>query len=202
LHTGTREYLYDGGLFANNPAALALEESLKIWPNRRQVDILLSIGNGKCTQKPKLNTLTPLCETLNTLAALKNVLLKNIESEKIWQDHFSHRQYSSPFGSSRYTRMNVMIDGQIKLDDINAFDKLVRETERYLSTREAELLMDSVIHRLIATSFYLEPSRIETQRNGMLHLIGKLPCSQRYQELTEHCRQNQVPLPQHDPRTP
>lgn len=174
FHPGTRDYLYDGGLFANNPAVVALEESSKIWPNQQQVDMLLSIGNGRCTEKPKLNTLTPLCEIVNTLAALKNCLLTNIESDKIWRDRFSHEQSSTPLGSSRYFRMNMRIDGMIKLDDTKSFDKLLKETERYLVMPETQNLIDNIIHRLIATSFYLEPLKIETQYAGVLHFAGKL----------------------------
>jgi patatin-like phospholipase/acyl hydrolase len=174
FHSKIRAHLFDGGLFANNPAGVALEESLKIWPNQRQIDILLSIGNGICTEKPKLSTLTPICEHVNTLAAMQNMLLTNIDSEKIWHDCFGNLQSGTPLGSSRYLRMNLRMEDQVKLNDTKAFDKLLKETERYLATLEAQHLMNNIIYRLIATSFYLEPLRIETQHNGMLRLIGKM----------------------------
>lgn len=38
--------LIDGGLFANNPSELAIDEVNNIWGYERKIDIMVSIGNG------------------------------------------------------------------------------------------------------------------------------------------------------------
>jgi predicted acylesterase/phospholipase RssA len=41
------ERFQDGGLLANNPAALALHEAMRLWPTRN-IDVLVSIGLLRC----------------------------------------------------------------------------------------------------------------------------------------------------------
>jgi hypothetical protein len=170
---GIKDYLYDGGLVFNNPAVVAAQESSKIWPNHSNPDVLLSIGNGICSKPPKLRKLTPVCEAVNTVAALKNLLLKNLDCEHVWHDNFGCNGSRSAPGPARNFRMTLMIDGSVKLDDTKAFDELLAHTEKHLQKRNTKDEMDAIIHRLIATSFYLKPLRLETQANGIVWFIGK-----------------------------
>lgn len=99
--------------------------------------------------------------------------MKNLDGEHVWHVTFGSDGLDSSHGTTRNFRMNFLIQGTVKLDDAKAFDKLQAETEAYLQKPQTLHQFDAIIQRLIASSFYFKPLKIETQSNGVIWVKGK-----------------------------
>src|SRR5271170_6822924 len=93
----------DGGLSHNNPVYVAMEESLKIWPDCcvASPDVLVSVGTG-IFEKHKAEL--PKVFDDSWLSNLLNNYLNNINGEATWERFWS--QYQEVYPQVHY-RLNI-----------------------------------------------------------------------------------------------
>jgi len=124
----------DGGLCANNPTLIALEEAEALW-GLDNVSTVLSLGTGKSLQE----------SVTHASLFLKNSVVDNIVGFVGFADVLASVATNSTFTDSvitsliakrshfEYTRINPTIT-QLELDDVNPikFDSLIQQAESYL----------------------------------------------------------------------
>jgi hypothetical protein len=173
---------YDGGLFNNNSARIALQELKLLWLEIKAIllDILLSVGSGHSEASnlkhqqdsdvevaldsnvdslAVLRNLLKRTHTYRIFSVLKNRFKQNLNSEKMWREFFQTRVQQNP---GRYVRLNVRLNMRFEhkqpaLDDKTALHSgyLENEAERYIKSIPDTINL--VVRRLVASAFYFEP---------------------------------------------
>ncbi|KAK1752635.1 hypothetical protein QBC47DRAFT_389002 [Echria macrotheca] len=185
---------WDGGLFFNNPALAASQEAELLWPaTAKRPDILLSVGNGTSSHTQTSHDLkgSPgisrsgrrvrhgegLWGILRHLRMLRGRLLKNMDSESMWNEKFAFLARNRP---ARYVRLNPAIREKLPaLDDIQAVEdgKLMRIATDYLRQRGTQAQINRVVFTLISTSFYFQPIRRSYESDsGHINVEGRIMC--------------------------
>jgi len=157
---GTRSY-YDGGLYRNNPSKIALEESYRIWPENpeRHPDVFLSIGCGFSTTNEY--GVFPFFDSNALIQAFKVVRRRFeqiLNSERSWTEGIGVLSRMEP---RRYFRLSPQVTARLPdLDDREALanGSLEKIVDEFLCKSTTIATIEQVARRLIATSFYLEPS--------------------------------------------
>lgn len=126
---------WDGGLFANNPAEVALIEGQKMFPNKRPKDfILLSIGTGeeKCS----------ISQEMTQKMGYGNVGAQFIKASMAAQNSWVHKKLKKQL-KDNYVRLDVNLDEEgVELDNItnDYVEKLYFATERMLDDATEKIL--------------------------------------------------------------
>jgi hypothetical protein len=162
-----KEY-YDGGLYNNNPARIALCEAKRPWGKgtTNHPNILLSVGSGYGVKPPdtagtglwgmfmSLVKCMPMYRTIQVLAGRLN---QNLNSEATWLDNYGTLENHKP---SDYCRLNPIFSCvPPNLDDITALEDgtLGKEANQFLASPSIQAKIENVVLRLVATSFYFYP---------------------------------------------
>lgn len=166
-HEPSKQTYLDGGIWHNNPVAIADSERKLIWPDMAQLppDILLSIGSGYCrnlTSAKRPSKTTPRIGIGSNLKAFFRIAVDHIESsldsEKAWRDYLEILS-PGPEQRWRYARLNVILEeAPPRLDDVGRMEDLQQETMRQWKWDER---IPYTAQHLIATCFYFEKTRIE-----------------------------------------
>lgn len=177
---------FDGGLFHNNPSWISTQEATKLWPESiaNYPDILLSVGTGYA-QYGSAPESVPVAKQdswwqfrgAQLMQTLKNTLLRNMEAEDMWNQQFGTVEHRAPL---HYARLNPKFSTKTApaLDDVKKLGDgtLDREADLYMEDPYIRRRIQTVVNRLIATSFYFQPAKnIEVGKNGKLRFEGDLP---------------------------
>ena len=166
-HEPSKQTYIDGGVWHNNPVAIADSERKLIWPDAANMppDILLSIGSGYClkltSSMHSSRNSARLGVGSNLKAMYRNAVdhvHSSVDSEKAWRGYIE-RLLPLPEQRFRYRRLNIELDeAPPKLDDFESMEGLEEETRRQWSLDER---IQYVAQHLVATIFYFEKTRVE-----------------------------------------
>jgi len=184
VHRSTGKEYWDGGLFYNNPAQIAREECGRIWPDTKGEDpeLLLSVGCGFSLKKDDEDAglwalFKRVFGLVNHISVLCRRLREELNTERIWDDRFGELSGKHP---ERYIRLNPKFTGALpQLDDIKSLShgNLEKEAARFLNSQEAKAKVNLIARRLMATSFYFEPSsEPELHKNRDVDFVGRIRC--------------------------
>jgi uncharacterized protein len=126
---------WDGGLFANNPAEIALIEGQKMFPNKRPKDfILLSIGTGeeKCS----------ISQEMTQKMGYGNIGVQFLKASLAAQNSWVHKKLTKQL-KDNYVRLDVNLDEEgVELDNItnDYIEKLYFATEKMLDDAAEKML--------------------------------------------------------------
>jgi hypothetical protein len=176
----TKTDYVDGAVYANCPAHVAYEESLKLWPdNGASLDFLLSLGTG--SQKQKGNK-TPTAVKFGGFAAIRAMFEKQLDTRKSWEQF-----ENGPAGSNvrcRLHRLDPPIDGDhVALYDHQKIPDLVEMVRKWTNTPEIAEKIQDIANILIASLFFFEPhEKTSSASNSLLvdpsynTLAGSIRC--------------------------
>lgn len=167
---GLQEY-YDGGLYHNNPASIALSEMKNAWPQTfvKYPDILISIGTGY-SKKPGpteeetksawgwSKSLVYSRAIAEPLSILKGRLEQNLDSGGLWLENFKSLPKNH---ANRYVRLSPYLSKIVPgLDDVAALSdpRLKEESQSCLQSDDAKRKINAIARRLVTTSFYFHPT--------------------------------------------
>lgn len=121
----------DGGLVANNPAAIALHEARKIWGPSVPISLLLSVGTGCVFTKP----VPKERGTLETLEQLVDAALSQQRVHEMLEDLLDP-------GVPYYRMQPMGVTYSVRLDETRKSElvKLQVETRQWIKEREADFL--------------------------------------------------------------
>jgi hypothetical protein len=155
--------LLDGGFKLNCPAAVALSEAKSIWPEKR-CDIMLSLGTGKGTIPGKPSSHASVYGRL-----IKDITESLLNTEDIWNKFIvAIPQQVGIF------RINPVYSGAgYELDDFRQLDKIQREIEGWLDTRDHEIV--SVCDQLVSALFYFVPNGLINKGEQTGTILCRLP---------------------------
>jgi predicted acylesterase/phospholipase RssA len=150
----TKTDYVDGAVYANCPAQVAYEETLKLWPdNGASLDFLLSFGTG--SQKRKGDK-TPTAVKFGGFAAIRAMFERQLDSQKSWEQF-----ENGPAGSNvrcRLHRLDPPIDGDhVALYHHQKIPDLVEMVRKWTKTPEIAEKIQDIANILIANLFFFEP---------------------------------------------
>jgi hypothetical protein len=113
---------------------------------------------------------------VNHISVLGRRLREELNTERIWNERFGALSETHP---EHYIRLNPEFTGALpQLDDIKSLSHggiLKKEAARFLDSRKAKTKINLIARRLMATSFYFEPSsESELRKNRDVDFVGKL----------------------------
>lgn len=161
-HEPSKQVLWDGGVYNNNPINIAERERKLIWPDlaERDPDVVVSIGTTFCskieTRRPTRWTSSPkgIVAHFKFLAKMaSDHLHTSLDSQRTWEDFMSSRRQADQ-DKERYVRLNPELDTQPpKMDEVDQLGYL-EEVTRYCIGGDEKL--KRLARQLVATSFYFE----------------------------------------------
>lgn len=161
-HEPSKQVLWDGGVYNNNPINIAERERKLIWPDlaEQEPDVVVSIGTLFCTKIETKRTVGFTSSPRGIVAHLKFLakmasdhLHTSLDSQKTWDDFMGSRR---PVGQDkeRYVRLNPELHQQPpKMDEVKQLGYL-QEATRFLIGGDEKL--KRLARQLVATSFYFE----------------------------------------------
>ena len=150
----------DGGIWHNNPIAIAERERKLIWSNLADLypDVVLSIGtatsllsHGNESPSSSALPLGVIPDIKHKIKIAKNHLASVHDCEKTWNDFLANVDANH---LSRFVRLNPQLNMQIpKLDDVDSL-RTLRQAVHDRMTQH--LKIKQVANRLISSCFYFE----------------------------------------------
>ncbi|KAJ5160979.1 Acyl transferase/acyl hydrolase/lysophospholipase [Penicillium canariense] len=161
--------LQDGGVRANNPLAIALKESNKIWPSAKKNDLLLSIGTGVstsgCYSVPDASNV--FCD--GSIPRLIRATLSSpcMDGE---QGFVEALNYLPSDTKSDIFRLNQVIDGPLpRLDDVEKISSMLDLSYS---------VPDHLIRTILASAFFFfELDDEPVKRHDDFLCQGSILCS-------------------------
>ncbi|XP_064099682.1 calcium-independent phospholipase A2-gamma-like [Macrobrachium nipponense] len=130
----------DGGIFVNNPTAIALHEAKQLWPD---VDLqcVLSVGTGRHEPIAMIND----SSTFNWATRIRTVVNSATDTEGV------HTTMHDLLPGNVYFRFNPYLSDEIGLDEIgeNRLSMMMEDTNLYL--RKNELKIQEAVRALTKT---------------------------------------------------
>ncbi|KAF3160773.1 hypothetical protein TWF788_002869 [Orbilia oligospora] len=177
----------DGGLTANNPVQLALEEAKLLWSKTRP-DLVLSIGSGKAfTPQPMPVGLRNVGEKLTELMI---PWLRTMNGEQDWKKfHISNR--NDPDTLARCNRLNVSWDfeHEIAFDEVDMIESMERFAQKYnggyiksnslyepISGDCRSDIIEVQADILRASQYFFQVTRLFTGEDKQFFIHGRLKC--------------------------
>ncbi|EER41739.1 phospholipase [Histoplasma capsulatum H143] len=163
----------DGGLKENNPAWIARQVSRHIWPAKKALALLVSIGTGaqeNCAQGQVAPYFRNIFKDGFPRRAL-NAWLSSLDGERKWKDLVNQLDDDA---KRDYIRLNVPLKGMAAaIDNVNDID-MYRDLV-ILQPAAARMAAEAASALLIST-FYLELDAVPEHNNGPLHCRGTIRC--------------------------
>lgn len=174
----------DGGLQTASSVQLAANESSKIWGNKTNLDLLLSIGTGHAEIRPD----PPLTWNLlpNWMQPLFTNFIENLNGECMYQSFLRNADAAL---STRTRRLNIKFQGprEPAIDEVEMLDSIQSEAAQYdFGFKPNELASTSqilgdnkvtdVALRLQASLFFYQPTSISKNANEVYELEGAIYC--------------------------
>lgn len=180
-HAASGETFIDGAVYFNNPIEVALREHKLIWPKSRSEspDVLLSLGTGHTyTKKPRPSD-SSMFGVVTHYKHLLKIAVDHVKNSQNSQEQYGIvYQRTPPEVRKRFVRITVPFPrGLPKPDDVGALQFLEEEIHRYLNGSYSDI--KDLVNRLIATSFYFEPSSSDSTKNnkdGSIEISGLIRC--------------------------
>uniref|UniRef100_A0AC35U5S4 PNPLA domain-containing protein n=1 Tax=Rhabditophanes sp. KR3021 TaxID=114890 RepID=A0AC35U5S4_9BILA len=151
----------DGGVLANNPTAIAIHESKKLWPND-PVQCVVSIGNGRSVAELELTTEN------RKLTKLQDKISKIVDSAT--DTEATHQCVNDLLPDGTYFRFNPYMSFPYTLDEIQEekLDQMQRDANLYVR-RNARKLDECAKTLLIPPSY---TQTLKRQSISKLHKMG------------------------------
>jgi hypothetical protein len=161
----TKTDYVDGAVYANCPAHVAYDETLKLWPdNGSGLDFLLSLGTG--LQKRRGDK-TPTAVKFGGFAAIRAMFERQLDSHKSW-DQFEN----GPAGSNikcRLHRLDPPIHGDhIALYDHHKIPDLIEAVNEWTKIPEIAEKITDIADILMANLFFFEPDEKASSTSHIL----------------------------------
>ena len=175
----TKKKYFDGALYANCPAEVALEEMTKLWPNNSvSLDLLVSLGTGAQNREVSI----PTAVKIGGFDALCAMFHSNLDTQKLW-DKFESGFSVSGF-KGRLRRLNPPIEGDyVALYHYQKMADLKKMVDDWTRTSDGAVLVKDIADALIAGLFFFEPDEnaIPSSPNHLLdhsydELHGTIRC--------------------------
>lgn len=178
----------DGGLTANNPVQVAVDEAKSIWGSNTVFDIIISLGSGEAKhpqRRPHSAYTLPawVADTLNTL-------LKSMNGNAAWKKFLG--SITDQNLRDRCNRLNVRFPGETEpaLDDRKAINSMKVAAELFNFHNEIpngsfspilgsanEDLLQSLASRLKASFYFFELGSLKSSGNDIVIIKGWICCS-------------------------
>ena len=171
----------DGGLRANNPIQIAVNEARTLWHDNPSFDALVSVRCGYSTKAaPKPSTVALAAD--DWLASLFSTLIATMNGQDEWDKFTKTLQASDPLLLTRADRLTVRFlkDQEPALDDVEAIpsmEYLVMQENFHYSGSQSEYapvqpspgghistdLLEVLAVRLMASLYFFEMSSLVVQ---------------------------------------
>jgi hypothetical protein len=165
-HPSSKQKIFDGGVYHNNPINIAERERKLIWPETKAPDVVISIGTGhnlnrRKSKKPYKPAATKgiISQGMFLAQLARDHIEVSLNSAQTWKD-FINTKKSDEW--SHYVRLDTAFSTDPpELDDLSKLEKLRdMAREQFADSSEISLLA----HRLVASSFYFQPDAIDPLR--------------------------------------
>jgi Patatin-like phospholipase len=175
----TKTDYVDGAVYANCPAQVAYEETLKLWPNNgASLDFLLSFGTGS---RKRRGDKTPTTVKFGGFAAIRAMFERQLDSQKSW-DQFENGPATSNI-KCRLHRLDPPIDGDhVALYDYQKIPDLEEMVLRWTKRPEIAEKIQDIANILMANLFFFEPHEKSSASRSLLAdpsyniLAGSIRC--------------------------
>lgn len=161
FQTDTGDSYQDGGLLANCPAAVALNEAAILWP-KAPVDYLAGVGTGyfdNSSQDTQDGILHFLIRSVTTLT----------DAGQSWKTALHHKRAPSDF----MVRLNPKLSFECELDDHSKMNALEKETDSYFDKSGKDWpLLQKLADKAIASLFFITEIDFETKNDKTLQIKG------------------------------
>lgn len=179
----------DGGLKANNPLQIAVNESKAIWGEGVPYDLILSVGSGSAPNPPKEPSSSIIIPSW--LTSLFATLMTTMNGQQAW------RQFSKnadPRLLNRTARLNVEFQTphEPPLDDTSSIDWMESHASRYRFPRQLlddphdafrpthsgkseTSVIDNLADRLRASLYFVELGSV-TEKKDVFIIKGWICC--------------------------
>jgi hypothetical protein len=161
--------LQDGGVRANNPLAIALKESNKIWPKAKKNDLLLSIGTG--VSIPDSYTV-PDSSNVFRDGSIPRLIRATLSSPCMdgEQGFAEALNYLPSDTKSEIFRLNQPVDGPLpRLDDVGKMNSM-------LDLKYS--VPDDLVRKILASAFFFFELDVEPMKRDDGFLCqGSILCS-------------------------
>ncbi|KAM0713999.1 hypothetical protein Q7P37_010963 [Cladosporium fusiforme] len=161
-HEQSKQVLWDGGVYNNNPINIAERERKLIWTDlaEQEPDVVVSIGTLFCSKIETRRTARWTSSPNGIVAHFKFLakmasdhLHTSLDSQRTWEDFIGSRR-PAVHDKQRYVRLNPELDSQPpKMDEVDQLGYL-EEVTRYCIGGDEKL--KRLARQLVATCFYFE----------------------------------------------
>jgi len=154
----------------NNPTAIGISESARIWPNSL-LDIVVSLGTGNsCPGSPRLSGPRGILHD-GFLPRLYRSFMTSLDGQRIWDDLWNRLPAEA---RDRYFRLNIRFDGkEPDIDNIAEMESLIVPGKRLPTDWETCL---KIIRSLISKQFFFELDGCPLYRSGQFLCSGHIFC--------------------------
>ncbi|KAJ9133184.1 FabD/lysophospholipase-like protein [Pleurostoma richardsiae] len=165
---------WDGGVWLNNPIAIALREAARLFPEAKAPGLVVSLGTG---HGPSRATASPGRRAGSMLkdgfaVRLFRTMMDQMSGSRIWKDFMGYKKIES--NDTEYFRFDVeFTDGEPRLDNVRCMDQ-VSLLARTTISHSAEL--SKSISCMIARLFFFQLDELPRKRNGAYSCSGHLFC--------------------------
>ena len=173
----------DGAIYHNNPIQIADKERKLIWPKleNESPDIIISVGtcyNPAARSSAEKGT-SPLSPRLGVSSHGKSLMkisidhiASTLDSEKTWRSYMD--VLDPPLSQKgKYIRINPQLkENPPRLDEVDRLPYIQEAVREILS---ADVSIQNIALRLIASSFYFEKSHaVDLASESSIHIKGLL----------------------------
>ena len=162
----------DGGLRHNNPADLAILESLCIWPSITEPDVVLSLGTGtdSFAHSPKVTHARHILKD-GFVPRVYRAFRSSLDGEIAWR---ALRSRLNDRTRQNYFRLNVVYPGpEPAIDDVDSMDDLSALVKTQPSGAQERL---EVFSALLVSSLFFELDDIPVYTDGLYWCRGSIRC--------------------------
>lgn len=161
--------LQDGGVRANNPLAIALKESNKIWPKAKKNDLILSVGTG--VSVPDCHMVADASNVFRD-GSIPRLIRATLSSPCMdgEQGFAEALNYLPSDTKSDIFRLNQVIDGALpRLDDVGKLNSMLDLSYS---------VPDDLVRKVLASAFFFFELDVEPIRRDDGFLCqGSILCS-------------------------
>lgn len=148
-------FYVDGALSANNPTELAVNEGLRLWPDRN-VDLILSLGTGIPPNETVSDSLFSWAGALTAKATDPNLIhqRENLKFARLRETQIE--KGSNSLVDKIYFRLNPPgVSVTLDSTSAKALQSLIELTNSYLDEPEVTLELNLILNSMIAKGYYI-----------------------------------------------